>query len=298
MSLKRTLRPAASGAVLVSVLGVSLATSASAAPAKSSSPAKEQCVAAHEEAQSLRVQKKLHAARVKYVVCARVECPLVLRKECTEQIGAMDAVAPTITADARGDSGASDADVRVSLDAQLVAERLTGAAIPIEPGEHVLRFERARDGKTLEERLLVVEGEKNRKVVADFRAGSGRTSPPSGERTGGEKQGASEKPAFARIPVLAWVAGGVAVAGAGSFAFFSLSGRDAEGDLAKQCAPSCTEDAVSPVKRDYLLADVSLVVTVVAAAAAVVLALPSFNVTKTASTTSAPPWMPVVRVKR
>lgn len=253
--------------------------------------AKKACVAAHEEAQQLRIHKRLHAAREKYVACARTECPAVLREECMAQVEQMEAVAPTITFEARDERGASDTNVKVMLDGELVAERLTGAALPVEPGEHVLRFDRERDHKVIEQRVLVVEGEKNRKIVADFQT----LAPPERSR--------SESPPpppvrSTKIPPLAWVAGGVAVLGLGSFTVFAFTGMSEEDDLAKACAPRCAADDVSSVERSYAIADVSLAVGLVGAAAAVVLAIPAL----TSKPSAAPggkaavlPWLPRTR---
>ncbi len=284
-------RYAGCGVVLSSLSFAAPAPAAPPAKSPSSAASKQACLAAHEQAQTLRLQKKLHAARERYVACARAECPVILRQECSEQLDQVEVAAPSIAIEVLDDKGESDVQVKVTLDGQVVAERLTGAAIPVEPGEHVLLFERASDGKTLEQRLLVVEGEKNRKVVADYQALA-----PKGPRSS-----EAEHADGGRVPVLAYVAGGVAVAGLGSFAIFSLSGRGTEDDLAKRCAPTCTPDDVSPVKRDYLIADVSLAVAVVAAAAAVVLAVPALVSGKSTEASDArvlrpAPWMPRTRV--
>lgn len=290
-------RRAGGGAVVASIVFVSLASAAPPATKASSPAAKQVCVAAHEEAQRLRLQKKLHAARESYVACARPECPVVLRKECSEQLDQVQEAAPTIVLEALDDKGASDAQVKVTLDGQRVGERLTGGAIPVEPGEHVVVFERASDGKRLEQRVLVVEGEKNRKVVADYQTLAPK--PAEADPSGGAKDGSSEPK---RIPVLAFVAGGVALAGLGSFAFFSLSGMGSEDDLAKRCAPRCAEGDVSAVKRDYAVADVSLAVAVIAAVTAAVLAVPALASPRAAAAVggrpASAPWMPRVRAVR
>ena len=295
VSLVSLARRAGCGAIVASALVVAPARGA---PPTTKSPsttaAKQACVAAHEEAQKHRVQKKLHAARERYVACARAECPLVLRKECSEQLDQMEEAAPTIVLEALDDRGSSDAQVKVTVDGELVGERLTGGAIPVEPGEHVVVFERASDGKRLEQRVLVVEGEKNRKVVADYQTLAPK--PPEAD-----SNGARPPEAATTVPVVAFVAGGIALAGLGSFAFFSLSGMGTEDDLAKRCAPRCADDDVAAVKRDYAIADVSLAVSVIAAAAAVVLAMPalaSSRHTAAIQTRTPPPWMPRPRVVR
>ncbi len=63
------------------------------------------------------------------------------------------------------------------------------------------------------------------------------------------------------------------------------------------CAPRCAESEVSDIKRDYVIADVSLGVAIFAAAAAVVLALPAFGSHPAPATPAAAPWMPRVRLR-
>lgn len=273
-----------------------LSSHAAAAPHASRPPAgaaKATCLAAHEEALSLRSQKKPHAAREKFVACARAECPTVVRRECGEQVALVEKDAPTVVLEARDEAGADTTAVKVSMDGNVLAPRLTGAAVDVEPGEHLFRFERA-DGKAIEQRVLVVEGEKNRKVVAEF--ASLVPKPPPGEA--GPPAHESKK-----VPVLAYVAGGVAVAALGSFTFFALSGKGSEKDLASSCSPGCSDDQLSPVKRDYLIADVSLGIGLVAAAAAVILALPALTDSGTPASAASisrlppPPWMPRVKVR-
>ncbi|MDB5218169.1 MAG: uncharacterized protein JWO86_6096 [Myxococcaceae bacterium] len=257
--------------------------------------AKAACLAAHEEATSLLTQKKPHAAHDKFVMCARVECPTVVRKECGEQLAVVEKDAPTVALEAHDESGADTTAVKVTLDGAALTERLTGSAVDVEPGEHVFRFERG-DGKSIEQKVLVVEGEKNRKVVADF--ASLVPKPPPGD-------GHPVTPHEAKkIPVLAYVAGGVGIVGLGGFALFALTGKGAEKDLASSCNPNCTNDQLSPVKRDYLFADISLVIGVVAAATAVILAWPALTDGASSSTTASiaarnapPPWMPRIKVR-
>lgn len=282
-------------AVVLAFVAAPLAANA-APPAKggtSGGAATKACVAAHEEAQSLRTQKKLHAAREKFVACARSECPTVVRKECVEQLALVEKNAPTVALEARDDDGNDTTAVKVFVDGAVFAERLTGTAMNIEPGEHTFKFERA-DGKTIEQKVLVVEGEKNRKVIADYAALVPKPPPPPPVEGGG--------PAAKRsVPALAYVSGGLALAGFGVFTGFALAGKGAEKDLANSCSPRCTDDQLSPVKRDYLIADIGLVVGLVATAAAVILAWPALtgqpDVTTAQVSRTPAPWLPRVKVK-
>jgi hypothetical protein len=264
-----------------------------APPSKPGGGAKTACLAAHEDALALRAQKQPHAAREKLVACARVECPTVVRKECGEQLALVEKDAPTVVLEARDESGADTTAVKVSMDGRPLVPRLTGAAVDVEPGEHLFRFEREA-GAPVEQRVLVVEGEKNRKVVADFASLIAKPAPADAARP------SSVEPRH--VPVVAYVVGGVALAAFGSFAFFALSGKGTENDLASSCSPSCSDAQLAPVKRDYLIADVSLGIGVVAAVASVLLALPALTDSRATSASasrraSPPPWMPHVTVR-
>lgn len=278
--------------------GIALSPAVLAAPpAKASANApmtKQQCLAAHEEALTLKTDKKPHAAHEKLVLCAKVECPNIVKKECIDQLDVVAAAAPTVVLEALDDKGNSDTAVKVTLDGSPATDKLTGSAIDLEPGEHVFVFERA-DGKKIEEKVLVVEGEKNRKVTADF-----QTLLPKKPDKPVEPPPPPAPPK--KVPILAYVAGGIAVVGIGSFAAFSIMGRSKESDLAKGgatgCEPNCTADQLSPIKRDYIIGDVSLGIGIFALAAAVVLALPALTSSspKAQAALGPAPWMPRVRV--
>lgn len=261
-------------------LALSVAAPAYAAPPKSS----KACIAAHEEGQRLRTEKKPHAAHEKFVQCASETCPVVVRKECVDQLAASDKDAPTVALEARDDHGNDTSAVKVSLDGAEIASKLTGVAIDVEPGEHVFKFER-EDGKSIEQKVLVVEGEKNRKIAADFstllpkkEVPSPKSTPPAPESKG--------------ISPVVWIAGGVGVLALGSFGFFAVHGKNDEHDLASSCSPHCNDSDVSPVHRDYLVADISLGVAAVAAAVAIY-----FAIAPGEPKPAARPWMPRIRIK-
>ena len=289
--MSRRSRFSRAGALAALVALTASVSSADAAPKGSSS--KAACLASHEAAQSLLAQKKPHAALEKFVACASVDCPTVVRKECAEQVAKVEKDAPTVALEAHDEAGLDTTAVKVTLDGTQIAAKLTGSAIDVEPGEHVFRFERA-DGKFIEQRVLVVEGDRNRKVVADFASLAPKPSAPA--------EGPPAPHEERHVPVLAFVAGGVALAAVGSFTFFALSGKGEEKDLASSCGPNCKTEQLSPVKRDYLIADVSLAIGILAAATALVLAWPALSgsaqtAASNASRSAPPPWMPRIKVR-
>jgi hypothetical protein len=277
-------------AIAITIVAAASGTSDAAPAAKGGA---KQCIAAHEEALTLRANKKPHAAREKLIACARAECPGVLRKECADQLALVEKDAPTVALEARDDEGNDATQVKVTMDGASIADRLTGGAMDVEPGEHVFRFERA-DGKSLEQRVLVVEGEKNRKVVGDF-----STLVPKKPKVDDKPPVTTNPPP--KLSPLVFVFGGLALVGTGGFVYFAATGKGKENDLAKTCSPRCTDDDVKPVKRDYLIGDIALGVGIASAALAVILALPSLGAgstsVQTATISRDPPWFPRVRVR-
>ena len=228
---------------------------------------KEACVNASTQGQSLRDAAKLIEARAQFVECARDACPGIVRKACADWLADADRRLPTIVFRAQGADGSDVLDARVSLDGKPLARGLGGSAIAIDPGEHNVRFE--RDGAAaIDERVVVVDGEKGRVVTARFggaEAGATATQGPGA----GEGADASSTTSSGRTltpPVL--VLGGVGVVGLGTFVAFAIVASGDLNNLRKTCAPYCSSSQLSSVKTEALVADVSLGIGVVALAAA------------------------------
>ncbi len=251
-------------------LAASLATLAAAPGAAAAPPTKKQCAAAYEEAQAQRKDGELTAAREQALICAQDACPAVVRGDCDRWLQDIEQSLPTLVFQAHDRRGEETAEVRVYLDGALLRERLDGKAVPIDPGEHVLRFE--IDGAApKEERLVIREGEKLRKVAVSFLEqvkGDPRPIPdappaPSGEQVKADAGGGA--------PALAWVLGGVGVVGLGAAGVFGGLALSEKGDLEATCAPGCSEDQVGAVRTKLLVADVALGVGVVSLGVATVL---------------------------
>jgi hypothetical protein len=123
---------------------------------------RDQCINANEQAGQLRKAGKLRDARTSLRLCSADVCPAAVRRDCLAGAERVDADVPSITLSAQDPTGNDLAAVRVSIDGQLVAERLDGKPVEVDPGEHVFRFE-AAGLPPLEKRLVIVEAEKNRR---------------------------------------------------------------------------------------------------------------------------------------
>jgi hypothetical protein len=200
---------------------------------------KQACVTAHEEAQRLRQGGKLREAREKLVACAQDGCPAMVRADCGPWLGEIDNELPTIVIAARDAKGTDVPDVRVTIDRSTVLSRLDGKALSIDPGEHVLQFERP-PSPAIAQTVVVHEGEKGRIVEVQF------ASPETASALSGT----------AKSPVPFVLLGVGAAAAFGTSLYLALHVRN-ERD-AMTCSPHCSDDAVAPLRNQLHVADAAL----------------------------------------
>ncbi len=223
------------------------------AGAQASDP-KVRCATAYEQAQRTRKDGALLASREHLLVCAEEACPAILRSECVKWLGEVELATPSVIVVAEDATGAEIVDVTVTIDGARVLERLDGRALPLDPGVHVFRVERA-SGEVIEQKVLVREGEKRRPVSVRFGASATPAAP-------------IDRPTPS-VPTGTWVLGAVGVVGLGAFAAFQISGRSQKSDL-DACAPRCHPDEVDSVRRTFVYGDVALGVGVAALAGAAI----------------------------
>lgn len=233
---------------------------------------KQACIDATDAAQQLRLDGKLTAARERLLVCARPECPAIVRQDCSQWLSEVVAALPTVVLAARDAQGHDLFDVNVSVDGAPVVERLDGKPFVIDPGRHVLRFERLT-ATAIDLEVLVRVGEKNREITATF-----PTAPAPMSTTpapiGGDPHG---RPSGGPSP-LVWLLGGTAVAALGTSLAFLIAQDVEYGHLASTCGGHCAPDQVSPVSTERTIAAWTAVgggVSLAAAACVFVLGRPA-----------------------
>jgi hypothetical protein len=219
--------PRPSRAIAVALVTSVLSGSAAAAPSKPPAADKVQCVQAHDRGQSASTERRLREAREEFLACSSEKCPTIVREDCARAIAELETVMPSLVFAATGDNG-DITDVRISLDGDVVAERVDGRAYEVNPGPHVVTFEHA-GSRPVTMSIVAREGEKRRTVAVSFVA----PKPPPTER---RATATEERP---RFPILALMLAGAGVGATATGVVMRLrADSDAEG-YQHDCAPSC-----------------------------------------------------------
>lgn len=219
----------------------------------------EACVQASESAQELKDQGKLRAARDELLRCVDDSCPGPVKHECLRLLTEVEARMPSVVFSVRDAAGNDITSVRVSIDGLPLVDRIDGKSVPVDPGEHVFRFEVAAP---LERRVTVHESEKGRLLSVGLPAPL-PLAPP---------RATSERPSSTArsrpTPVLTYVLAGTAAVGVAGFVYFWLGAVAEAKNIQQTCAPRCASANLASVRTQALVADISLGVGIASAVAA------------------------------
>jgi len=141
-------------------------------------PTKEQCLDANSQAQKLRRESRLTAARQQLESCSDPGCPAIVRSDCNARLDEIQKAEPTLVLDIKNRAGDDLTDVKVTVDGQPFAAKLDGTAIPIDPGPHTFVFE-AAGFEPVTKTLVLKETEKGRRERVVLRKAAMATEPSS-----------------------------------------------------------------------------------------------------------------------
>lgn len=244
--------PVVAALVLLSSAAARAQGGAESSPAPA--PAVAACAKAYEQAQVQRKNGQLVAARHTLQLCADDACPAFVREDCDAWYTAVQNELPTLVFTAQS-LGRDLTDVRISIGSRLLADRIDGQAIELDPGEYDFDFN-AAGMQPLSQHLLIARGEQNRLVRVELlplAAGD-----PGHDVPGGHSR---------RSWLLPGIFTGVGVAGLAGFGALGAWGHSSESKLQDTCSPYCSKSDISSVRTKYLLADVSLGVGIASLAA-------------------------------
>jgi len=209
---------------------------------------KAACLDAVGKGQRFRDTHKLVEARQKFRVCARAECPTVVQTDCAGWLADVEKTLPTVVLSARIRGGRDVVDVSVTMDDAPLVGTLDGQAVPVNPGLHTFRFERA-SGPAATVQKLVKEGEKAQGVVVVFSTAEtlGAAPGPSSEAPSGpSRTPAMEKPGNA-VRILGLLIGGAGVLGMGAGTGLAIDAKSKDNTAANEPGALRQTDSASAV---------------------------------------------------
>lgn len=215
------------------------------------------CLSAASKGQRLRATHKLVEARDQLRVCAAARCPKVVQRDCANWLAEVEDALPSVVVTAKTGRGADLVDVKVSVDGEPFVSKLDGQAIPMNAGSHSFHFE-TPDGTTLDQQVLLKEGEKNQSVAVVL----GPIPPPPSARSA-PSNGSESAPVSSDSggtshagKTAGWVLAASGVAGlgvGGAFGVIALGDKNSA-----HCNPSgvCDPGTVSGIKTAALVSDI------------------------------------------
>jgi len=258
-------------------LGIVLAASAASAQTPVD-PSTQACVQAYQATQELRLDGKLRRARESAASCAQETCPAAVRSGCTKWLRELIDSQPSLVVTAR-EADRDVSDVVVYVDGEQVADTLTGRAIEVDPGKHVIKLAR-RGHAPLEQAVVVVDGVKNRTIQFELAAPPGKAPAPS---TPAARRG---------VPVGGIVFGGLGLGALATFTVLAFSGTRDLDRMRDTCGQthSCLDTDVRAVKTKLITGDAFLAAAVVSLGVGVGLTIRHYTGEPEASRAAAFRW--------
>jgi hypothetical protein len=236
------------------VVAFALATALAPSTARADDKA---CMAAAAKGQELRDEGKLVEAKPLFQQCADAACPAPIPGYCADWLADLVKKMPSVVFRATDENGRDITDASAEIDGKRTVA-VDGRSVEIDPGKHTIKVVRP-GSKPFEDVVIIAQSEKDRIVLAKLApAAAPAVVPPPVD----PKKDAPKKSGVPTSSVVAWGVGAVALL---SFAGFGLKARVDYDDYADRCGNRCAESERDTVATSVLIADISLVVAIVAA---------------------------------
>ncbi len=250
---------------------VTASLSFTALPARATAPSTQDCLTASETANQLASQHRLRAERKQLLICAAPSCPGEIRQECSLRFEEVDRVMPSIVFEAKDAAGNDLSAVTVAVDGELLAYRLEGVPLGVDPGEHQFVFQ-AAGYPAIQKQLVILQSQKDRRetiVFAQLGAGAAAQglTPATASVQGvpdvrARAPGKPEESGKSRAP--AYVIGGIGAVGivvgvvTRAVAFGKKSTIEGHCDANRVCDPTGM-DAVSSARTLQTVSTIALI---------------------------------------
>jgi hypothetical protein len=160
-------------------IGVAAVAALGARETRAADPTTADCLAASLASLKLGNEHKVRQERAQLLVCAATSCPADIRKECMRRVDEVNAAVPTVIFAVKDGAGNDLSEVKVTMDGEVLAERLEGTALSIDPGPHAFVFE-APNLPRVEKHFVIQQAQKDRREAIVLGAPAAVDPPPPG----------------------------------------------------------------------------------------------------------------------
>jgi hypothetical protein len=213
---------------------------------------KDRCVDSNTKAQSLRRRGRFAEVRAVLQICGDPSCPSIVVNDCVERLDELNRAQPTVILDVKDAAGNDVGDVKLTVDGVALADRLSGGAIDVDPGEHTFLFE-SPGRRSLTRTFVLREGEKNRleRIVLPLLPAP---EPPAAETPAPQQDAAPEAPpqeprggGLSERRIWALVGAGLGVVGVATGAVLGLDAASNYNAQKRACGSptSCPDHALA-----------------------------------------------------
>jgi hypothetical protein len=202
-----------------------------------------ECLAASDASLKSGTEHRLRDERAHLLVCAAAGCPAEIREECIRRVDEVNAAIPTVIFEVKDAAGNDLSAVRVTMDGEMLVERLEGVALSIDPGAHTFAFEAPGRPRVLKH-FVIRESQKDRREPITLDA---RASPSTGLPLAATQSTLPPQPAqgegtsgLGMRRIVTVVAGIVGVGGVGIGTAFGLTAWSKRDSARNACPSLCS----------------------------------------------------------
>lgn len=223
--------------------------SADAGATDSAQPSRAQCLEAHRNAQELKQSSKLIETQEHLRICSSGSCPGAIITDCGNWIAELEQTTPSMVFELRLD-GKEAFDAKLFVDGKPITDR--AHAVKVNPGRHTVRVE-LPPFEPREQDVVLPEGQRMRLISVEFETKPSAPPPVAPAAVVAPPPKETVRP----TPVIVYPLLTLGIAGLGGFGAFSFLGKSEQNDLEEACSPNCTKADLEPMKRWYLIGDIS-----------------------------------------
>lgn len=195
------------------------------------------CEASLSHAKQLTDSGRLRDSLAEFAQCTLPKCSEAIRQECSQLLDATKSRGPQVVFDVKDSQGVDAHDVRIEMDGELLAAKIDGSPLSVDPGLHRVTFQIS--GQPMQVREYTFRDyERDRLETISFMASN--ISSPAEKSPAADRRQESSTSALSQQQTTALIIGGAGVASIALGGVFALRASSRRSEAESVC-PSRSE---------------------------------------------------------